>query len=81
MYKDNYNIKGDCMHTSMPSAEAGKNFPEGGVSGIKPKYSSGKDRMIGTYRGNGLVNDDANETPNWSEADTLETGLILRQPL
>jgi hypothetical protein len=81
MHKDSYNIKGDYSESPMPSAKAGDKFPEPGVSGIKPKYSSGKDLMIGSYRGNGLVNDDANATPNWSEGDTLETGLVMRQPI
>lgn len=81
MHKDSYGIRTDFEQSPMPSAPAGDKFPEGGVSGVKPKYSSGRDTQIGRFRGNGKVNDDANETPNWSEKDTLETGLILRQPI
>lgn len=81
MHRDSYNIKGDYSESPMPSAKAGDKYPHGGVSGEKPKYSSGKDLMIGGYRGNGKVNDDANETPNWTQEDVMETGLILRQPI
>jgi hypothetical protein len=81
MHRDSYGIKTDYSQSPMPSAKAGVKFPEGGVSGKLPKYSSGRDADIGRFRGNGLVNDDANETPNWSDEDRLETGLNSRQPI
>lgn len=80
-HRDSYGIREDWRDPTMPSAKAGDKFPEGGVSGVKPKYSSGRDPMIGGYRGNGLVNDDANETTSWSDSDMLETGLSSRQPI
>lgn len=80
-HRDSYGIREDYDQDLGPAAKAGDKFPEGGVSHKKPKYSSGRDPMLGKFRGNGLVNDDANETPNWSDEDTLETGLISRQPI
>jgi len=79
-YRDSYGVDDNFSEDPMPTAKAGKNFPEPGVSGIKPKYSSGKDPMIGRYRGNGLVNDDA-DTPTLSQSESLKTGLKSRQPI
>jgi len=56
-------------------------YPAPGVTGDKNKYSGERDYMIGRANGKGRVNQDANKTPNWSQTDTLETGLVSRQPL
>lgn len=60
---------------------AGDKYPEPGVSKERPKYSAGRDYMIGSRNGTGKVNDNANETSDWSKEDTASTGLITRQPL
>lgn len=60
---------------------AGDKFPEPGVSKDRPKYSAQRDYMIGSRNGTGNVNDNANETRDWSQEDTASTGLITRQPL
>ena len=56
-------------------------YPTPGVTGIKNKYSSERDYMIGSANRNGRVNQDADKKTNWSQKDSLETGLISRQPL
>lgn len=56
-------------------------YPAPGVTGEKPKYSGERDYMIGRANGKGRVNQDANKTENWSESDSLNTGLSSRQPL
>jgi len=60
---------------------AGDKYPEPGVSKKMPKYSGTQDYMIGPRRGAGEVNDNADETYDWSTEDKASTGLIMRQPL
>jgi hypothetical protein len=60
---------------------AGDKYPTPGVSGVSNKMSGSQDWMIGSRRGNGEVNDNANETVDFSRQDKADSGLIMRQPL
>jgi len=90
---DNSNVKRVIDETDYPSVEdlgidprphprpAGDKFPVPGVSDQFPKYSGTQDYMIGPRRGVGHVNDNANETYDWSSEDVANSGLTMRQPL
>ena len=60
---------------------AGDKFPVPGISKYTNKMSGTQDFMIGPRRSVGHVNDNANETSNWSREDAASSGLIARQPL
>ena len=80
-HRDTYGVREDYSDPVMESKPAGDKFPMPGVSGKEPHYSSGRDLAIGRRTGVGHVNDDADETPNWSKSDTMKTGLTSRQPI
>ena len=46
----------------------------------KNKMSGGKDYSIGRYGKNGMA-EYSKEKQNWTDKDTVETGITFREPL